>query len=89
MNKPALEHTEQKKKKTHVRKQIHAHTEPERTQTSTLRLSVTTHFTISHTNTITTAVVIQGLDASVEGWRHVVEAEQSCEENTDAQGKQC
>lgn len=78
-----------KKKKTHERKQIHAHTEPERTQTSTLRLSVTTHFTISHTNTITTAVVIQGLDASVEGWRHVVEAEQSCEENTDAQGKQC
>lgn len=42
-----------------------------------------------HTNTITTAVVIWGLVTSVKGWRHVVRAEQSCEENTDAQGKQC
>lgn len=53
----------------HERKQIHTHIEPKRTQAkkSTLYLSVTTHFTITHTNTITTAVVIQGLDASVEG----------------------
>lgn len=45
-------------------------------------------FTTPRANTITTAVVIQGLGASAEGCRHVVRDEQSCEENTDAQGEE-
>lgn len=45
-------------------------------------------FTTPRANTITTAVVIQGLGAFAKGCRHVVRDEQSCEENTDAQGEE-
>lgn len=59
--------------------------EPQRTQTSARLCSDGKHYQY-FTHKYNYSSHTRGLAASVVGFRHVVKGEQSCEENTDAQG---
>lgn len=69
---------------------MHAYTcmQPPRNTKRILRPSVNTHFqTQSHIQIQLQLLLLFRVLTPL--WRHVVKAERSCEENTDAQGKQC
>lgn len=85
MNKPAEKMTTTQRKQIHALVHMHAVTE-KHTENPPSLSEHTLSNTISHTQTHLQLLLFRVL---MPLWRHVVKAVRSCEENTDAQRKQC